>query len=59
MYLKEVVYIENKEIIIVALNYYDNKPKLDFVDCLLCAYKEIEQVDIFSFDKKLNNVLMR
>ena len=28
--------------------------RLDFVDCLLAAYHEIEKVDVFTFDKELN-----
>ena len=31
--------------------------RLDFVDCLLAAYHEIEKVDVFTFDKELNTHL--
>jgi len=31
--------------------------KLDFVDTLLYAYHKIENHEIFTFDKKLNNLL--
>lgn len=27
---------------------------LDFVDCLLIAYNKVLDIDVFSFDKKLN-----
>ena len=30
---------------------------LDFVDCILIAYRKIGSVEVFSFDKKLNNKL--
>ena len=40
----------DKPIVLKALEIYANK-KLDFVDCLLCAYSTIDE--ILSFDKKL------
>lgn len=30
---------------------------LDFVDCLLYAYKHVKKYDILTFDKKLNKLL--
>ena len=33
--------------------------KLDFVDCILAAYNSEKQVEICSFDKKLNNFIAR
>lgn len=32
---------------------------LDFVDCILIAYNKVENIEIFSFDKKLNNKLKK
>ena len=32
---------------------------LDFVDCLLIAYHEVENVEVFTFDKDLNKLLKR
>lgn len=57
--LIDLVSIDDEDILINALNYYDNKPKLDFVDCILCAYKDNRNIGIFTFDKKLNNVLYK
>lgn len=33
--------------------------RLDFVDCILAAYHELENVEVFTFDKKLNNRIKR
>lgn len=38
---------------------YYRESKLDFVDCILAAYKVIESKEILSFDKKLNNFIVR
>ena len=43
---------ENKSLIIEALNIL-KKSNLDFVDCLLCACKNLKNVEVFTFDKKL------
>ena len=36
-----------------ALEIYAKKPRLDFIDCLLAASKEIERDEIITFDKDL------
>ncbi len=41
-----------------AFEYY-RETKLDFVDCILAAYKIIESKEILSFDRKLNNFIVR
>ncbi|MBP5577277.1 MAG: PIN domain-containing protein [Treponema sp.] len=41
-----------------ALEYY-RETKLDFVDCILAAYRIIGSKEILSFDKKLNNFISR
>lgn len=43
--------IQDKDITLNAL-YIFKTNNIDFVDCLLCAYSE--EMEIFSFDKKLN-----
>jgi len=48
------IYTSNKAIVQKALELYRDK-NLDFVDCLLCSYSEIDE--ILTFDKKLNNCL--
>lgn len=44
----------NKKIILKSLEIYKTK-KLDFVDCLLCAYSQKDEV--MTFDKKLNRCI--
>jgi len=46
------------EIIRKALDVYA-ATKLDFVDCLLCAYHEINDDEICTFDKDLKTVLSK
>lgn len=53
--LKEID-IEHKKTVIEAVKIF-SETNLDFVDCILVAYKKIENAEIFSFDKKLNNRL--
>ncbi len=57
--LIELIHFSNigntdKHIALNALEMYATK-KLDFVDCLLCAYSRIDEV--FTFDKKLQKCL--
>ena len=54
-FLKEID-IEHKETIIEAVKIFSGT-NLDFVDCILIAYKKIENAEVFSFDKKLNGKL--
>lgn len=44
------------ECVLSAIDIYASV-SLDFVDCLLIAYHQINQETIFSFDKKLNKHL--
>ena len=48
--------IEHKHTIIESVKIF-SETNLDFVDCILIAYNRIENFEIFSFDKKLNNKL--
>ena len=50
------VEMERKAVMIRAVEIFA-KTKLDFVDCILVAYHELENVEVFSFDKKLNKQL--
>lgn len=45
----------------VMQNAFENyrESNLDFVDCILAAYAISEHKDILSFDKKLNNFIVR
>ena len=49
MVLKNVFNFD-KQFVLKALEIY-NEIKLDFVDCLLCAYSEVDEIK--TFDKKL------
>jgi len=50
----ENISVSNYEIIKKALNIFKNK-NLDFVDCLLCAYSNKDE--IVTFDKRLNKCI--
>ena len=52
------VEMERKAVMIRAVEIFA-ETKLDFVDCILAAYHELENINVFTFDKKLNNVLKR
>ena len=46
------------ECVLLAIDIYASL-SLDFVDCLLVAYHKINHENVFSFDKKLNNLLSK
>ena len=50
--------VANKKILIEAVKIFAES-SLDFVDCILIAYNKVENVEIFTFDKKLNNRLKK
>ncbi len=55
--LTDLIEFENidlykKAVLIKALDIYKSK-NLDFVDCILCAYKKVENIEIKTFDKEL------
>ena len=59
--LIEFLYYENVnsydlELIKTALDLYARR-SLDFVDTILYSYKEVKNYEIFTFDKKLSNLL--
>ncbi|MCL1988062.1 MAG: PIN domain-containing protein [Firmicutes bacterium] len=47
---------ENAPVLQLALKTYGEK-NLDFVDCILYAFKAILGVNVFTFDKKLDNLI--
>lgn len=53
-----VVSITNKDIVLDALTLFGHS-SFDFVDCVLIARKRILGENVFTFDKKLNNVLKK
>lgn len=54
-FLQEVS-VSHKAALEYAFKLY-GETKLDFVDCILAGYHFTEDVDILSFDKKLNNAM--
>lgn len=50
----DTIFTDNELIIIEALTLFKNQ-KLDFVDCLLCSYSQIDEIK--TFDKKLNRCI--
>jgi len=54
--ISKEIEIEHKKTVIETVKIF-SKTNLDFVDCILIAYKNIENAEVFSFDKKLNNKL--
>ena len=49
---------ENVKTLRYAMGVFD-QTNLDFVDCLLVAYKKVLGLDVLSFDKKLNSAITR
>jgi len=47
---------ETKNVLLLALDTYADR-KMDFVDCLLYGLKALYGYDVFTFDKKLNNLM--
>lgn len=56
--LLKFIEIENPEVLKKAMQTF-SEFSLDFVDCLLIAYNNVLDIDVFSFDKKLNNKLKK
>ena len=47
---------ETKNVLLLALDTYADR-KMDFVDCLLYGFKVLYGYDVFTFDKRLNNLM--
>ncbi len=54
----ENIKIDSPKVLALALNTYKNV-KIDFVDTLLYSYKAVENIDVFTFDKKLNTLISK
>lgn len=52
------VQVEEREILVLGIETYAEQ-NLDFVDCILYAYKCVRKHDIFTFDKKLKKILAK
>lgn len=60
-YLKSLVTtpyleVESSEIFRMTLSFYE-KEEISFVDCFLLSKAKIEKADLFTFDKKLKNLI--
>jgi predicted nucleic-acid-binding protein len=53
---KENLFVYNLPVFTKSLELYATK-KIDFVDCLLCSYNLIENVQVATFDKALAKLL--
>ena len=52
------VEMNHKDVMIRAVEIFA-ETKLDFVDCILAAYHDVENHEVFTFDKKLKNRIER
>lgn len=50
------VQVEEREVLVLGIETYAEQ-NLDFVDCILYAYKCVKKHDILTFDKKLKKLL--
>ena len=48
--------LNDQEVILQALEYF-GKNTLDFVDCVLAGYAEVEKDKIYTFDEKLQKLI--
>ena len=55
-FLSEVE-VGERDVLVLGIETYAEQ-NLDFVDCILYAYKCIKKYDVLTFDKKLNKLLM-
>jgi predicted nucleic-acid-binding protein len=49
--------VEKSDVIFCAITLFEENPRLDFVDCLLAAYKKLFACNILTFDKDLQKQL--
>lgn len=56
--LLDEIEVEHKEVITHASKLY-GETNLDYVDCVLVAYRKVEGREVFTFDKNLNKLLKR
>ena len=54
----KLIEVEHPAVMNRALEIF-NDTRLDFVDCILAAHHGVNKLEVFTFDKKLNNQLKR
>ena len=57
--LSGIIEIEDDDVFMSAFQYYTETPKIDFVDCVICGYQQNRDVNVLTFDKKLQKKLAR
>jgi len=50
--------LSHREAVLRGLEYFGQKP-LDFVDCVLAGYAEVEKDEIFTLDDKLKKMISK
>ena len=45
--------VQDKDVVVKALELFASTKGLSFVDCMLCAFKLLRGMDLVSFDEKL------
>jgi predicted nucleic-acid-binding protein len=50
--------VSHREAVLKGLEYF-GQTKLDFVDCILAGYAEIEHDEIYTFDDKLQKLMLK
>ena len=58
LFVDDVIGSEDKSVMLKALNIF-KETSMDFIDCLLIARYIVYEDSIRSFDRKLNNYIMR
>jgi predicted nucleic-acid-binding protein len=49
--------LSHREAVLKGLEYF-GQTRLDFVDCILAGYAEIEHDEVYTFDDKLQNLIV-
>ena len=55
-FTREII-TSNTDILLRALERFEQSPKMDFVDCLMCGYKTARGYEILTFDRTLKKQL--
>ena len=51
------IYYTDREVIECSLELFNEKPQIDFPDCMLLAYHQLYGIDVATFDQKLKKKL--
>lgn len=56
MLVNSNIHADSIEVCMLALSIFQEQ-NIDFVDGLLCAYRKVMGIEVYSFDKKLNRCI--